>query len=291
MPAIAVERRESREGSYTEQTLLYRITGAYGDDDDKQVFDAVADAAPMKHRGLKRVDEEIEIEPQGNGLWFAEVPYKAQEVEWKPGEGEGGSDEYRGPELSWDTTGGTHHIEHSDNTTRAYGSENLDFDGAIGVNNGQVAGVDVIVPKLEFTETHYLVNGRVTFDYVNTLHSLTGTVNKAGFRGFEAGEVLFMGARGTHPEPHYWAVEFQFAVSKTKRGITIGDCEVGVKKGWQYLWVHYRETKDTDGKATVRPKPVAVFVEDVYEEADFTQLGISQPTLGASLDPPEVETE
>jgi len=276
MSIVVAELIASREGSPSKQTLQYKVAGVTGPHDDAQVFEAVLETAPMTHNGLARQDEDIKIEPQGNGLWFAEVSYKQVTLQWPS---QDGTDEFKGPEYAFDTTGGTHHIEHSQKTERAYGSENLDFGGHIGVNNGEVAGVDVVIPNLEFTERHYLVDGRVTHDYVKLLRDTTGTVNKAAFRGFEAGEVLFLGARGDRTDPGYWSVEFMFAVSKNKRGIVIGDCEVGLKKGWQHLWIHYREEKDDTGKFII-PKPVAVYVETVYDETDFTTLGIAQPVLG-----------
>lgn len=281
MVAVAAELVGGRDGGPNERTLRYRVTGAFGDTDDAQAIEAVKDTAPMTHDGLARQDDDIEIESQGSGLWYVEVPYERQTIEWKLEEGGGGEgNELRGPEFSWDTTGGTHHLEQSPKTERAYNSVNIDFEGAIGVNNGEVAGVDVVIPALQFTERHFLADGMVTFDYVSLIRDLTGTVNDAQFRGFEAGEVLFLGARGSRNDPGEWSVEFTFAVSKNKRHIVIGEMEVALKKGWQYLWIHYQNEVDTTNTATVRPKPVAVYVETVYEETDFATLGISSPVLG-----------
>ena len=45
------------------------------------------------------------------------------------------------------------------------------------------------------------------------------------------------------------------------------------KKGWEYMWVRYADAEDAAAKAIVK-KPVAVYVEKVYEEGDFSTLGI-----------------
>ena len=45
------------------------------------------------------------------------------------------------------------------------------------------------------------------------------------------------------------------------------------KKGWEYLWVRYADAKDDTAKAIVK-KPIAAYVEKVYEEGNFAGLGI-----------------
>jgi hypothetical protein len=45
------------------------------------------------------------------------------------------------------------------------------------------------------------------------------------------------------------------------------------KKGWEYLWVRYADSEDANAKMLVK-KPVAVYIERVYEEGDFAALGI-----------------
>ena len=45
------------------------------------------------------------------------------------------------------------------------------------------------------------------------------------------------------------------------------------KKGWEYMWVRYADSEDAAAKAIVK-KPVAVYIERVYEEGNFAALGI-----------------
>jgi len=68
---------------------------------------------------------------------------------------------------------------------------------AIGVTDTGVEGVEIVVPVYNFSETHYLPDGQVTQGYKLTLFGLTGKVNNGSFRGFAAGEVLFLGASGS----------------------------------------------------------------------------------------------
>ena len=132
------------------------------------------------------------------------------------------------------------------------------------------------MPVLNFTETHTINGGRVTTSYKKTIGSLTGTVNKSGFRGFSAGEVLFLGASGTKRSKKYsapWEITFRFALSPNQTGLKVGDITVSSKIGWNYLWVRYAN-KVAENKKNVIKKPIAAYVEQVYPEGDFGNLGI-----------------
>jgi len=65
----------------------------------------------------------------------------------------------------------------------------------------------------------------------------------------------------------------RFAASPNKTGLTIGDIVNINKKGWAYRWVRDADAADAAAKAIVK-KPIAVYVEKVYEEGDFSTLGI-----------------
>ena len=45
------------------------------------------------------------------------------------------------------------------------------------------------------------------------------------------------------------------------------------KEGWHYLWVRYEDEKDEAAKVLTR-RPVAAYVEQVYQYGDFGLLGI-----------------
>jgi len=185
---------------------------------------------------------------------------------------------------SFDTSGGTQH------KTQAYSvgsGSTLDFEyrypssatnmsGAIGVDDNSVHGVDVVVPALTWTETYDVPHSYVTANYIKTVAGLTGTVNNATFRTFEAGEVLFMGATGSQEWDDQkgngpWSLSFKFAASKNETGITIGSISGIQKKGWHYLWVRYETAADT---SSVFQRPKAVYVSKVYQEGSFSGLGI-----------------
>jgi hypothetical protein len=96
------------------------------------------------------------------------------------------------------------------------------------------------------------------------------------FKGFQPGEVLFLGAsgarRGTDPDDD-WEITFRFAppASPNATGISVGDISGISKKGWEYLWVRYADQEDTGSHAIVK-RPVAAYVERVYESGSFAAL-------------------
>jgi hypothetical protein len=134
-------------------------------------------------------------------------------------------------------------------------------------------------PVYNFSETHYLPASQVTNTYKGTLFALTGKVNSGGFRGLAAGECLFLGASGSRRVPDSdpaggdWEITFRFAGSPNRTNITVGSIPGVAKQGWEYLWVRYADVEDTASHTLVK-QPVAAYVEQVYELADFAGLGI-----------------
>ena len=219
--------------------------------------------------------ESIEVVERINATtWKVKAVYEVDDGGESPDTDDGDEDATL---FAFDTGGGTKHLNQSLKTDGRYPNNAPDFAGAIEVDNeGNVNGVDVTMPVLNFTETHTLSGSRVSTSYKKTLASLTGTVNRSGFRGFSAGEVLFLGASGTKRSKKSsapWEITYRFAVSPNRAGFKVGDIQVTRKYGWDYLWVRYADKVAEGGKNVVK-KPVGVYVEMVYPEGDFGNLGI-----------------
>ncbi len=181
------------------------------------------------------------------------------------------------PTFSFDTGGGTQHITQSLQTVQRYGpAASTALGGAIGYDGQNVAGVDITVPVYQFAETHYLVPAAVSQGYKLALFAVTGAVNNAFFRGFQPGEVIFLGASGTRRGVNAddrWEVSYKFAASPNQAGLTVGSITNIQKRGWDYLWVQYGDDVDATAKVLIK-KPIAVYVEQVYRFASFGALGI-----------------
>lgn len=263
MPITVYEKWESREtteGENPSVDLIYIIRGTNSDLAAKR---ALATAAPALYDGLVR--QSLHIERIAEDIWQGSVHYGKHEPR------ETGKSTYQ-----FDTGGGTQHITQSLQTVGRYappGKVAPDFRGAIGVTHDNVEGVDITVPVYHFSETHYIASDLVTPSYKATLFFLTGKVNNAAFRGFAAGEVLFLGASGSKRGQDDWEITFRFAASPNVQNLTIGGIAGINKKGWEYLWVRYADDEDAAAKVLVK-KPIAVYVEQVYPYGDFSGLRI-----------------
>lgn len=181
--------------------------------------------------------------------------------------------------VNFDTTGGTTKLMRAFGEV-SYGPPDEPFNGiapesnlAIGLTDDGIEGVDVPAPALKWSETWQIAREEVTWAYVRFLHNTTGKVNDASFRGFDQSEVRFLGATAQPNGDDLFSFTFQFSASPTVEGITIGDITGIYKRGWDYLWTRYETTVDATAKKMTR-KPIGVYVSEVSESADFSELGI-----------------
>jgi len=256
------------DGAAESAEFLYTLRGVSSEGDARVL---ATNSTPATYGVLSR--RQIEVKPvhidttnADACIWDVTVQYGAKD------EPETGDE----PTFSFDTTGGTQHITQSRQTisrTAASGTA-PNFQGAIGVTSNGVEGVDITVPVYAFTYTYYLEPAQVTQSFRLQIFALTGKVNSGTFRGFAAGEVLFLGATGSIRRGEKWEITFRFAASQNHTNINVGGITVPSKKGWEYLWVKYTEQEDTAAQTLVQ-QPIAAYVERVYDEASFAPLEIS----------------
>lgn len=240
----------------------------FDQDDETAAIQKAKDTLPVKKEGLKL--SMIEATERINESTYKVRATYQEDLEKERDE----TDAERS--FTFDTSGATVHITQS-KTTEAYPPTAPKYNGAIGVDNdGNINGVDITVPTLNFTETHILNHSKVNTRYKQKVAYLTGKVNNSRFRGFDAGEVLFLGATGSRTgteKDDPWEVTFRFAVSENSLNLNVGGIIVPKKRGWDYMWVRYADTLANDKKSVVK-KPVAVYIEQVYEKEDFGKLGL-----------------
>jgi len=248
--------------------LKYNVTGS---NDESAVLGALAINVPATYSDLtlQNISCEPEYVDDTGGVWRAVATYGefAEKPIAKTGESE----------FSFDTSGGTTHITQSLSTAGSFGAAGFpapDFKGSIGViAKDEIEGADIITPTYSFSESHFIANANITGAYKATLYDLTGTVNAVPFRGFNPGEVLFLGARGSGRSATDWKIDFSFSASKNVAGLMVGDIGPITKLGWQYMWIRYEKETDYTAKTTVMV-PGSVHVENVYERTDFRRLGL-----------------
>jgi hypothetical protein len=249
---------------------VYDVVGSSVEEDLAAAVDA---AAPADFGGTAHVPylirDALKLEPvhldtddEDACRWLATMTYSPPSVA-TPQTGES--------VFTFDTGGGTEHITQSYSTVNRYPGTSADFEGAIGYTRDQLDGVDIITPIFNFTIRKYMPSATVTEAYWRTVMKLTGRVNAATFRGFEAGEVLFRGASGSQRNEDDWEITFNFSASENKTGLSVGSIFGIDKKGWEYLWVLYKTSADGAALKNVMV-PESVYVERVYAYGDFADL-------------------
>lgn len=171
-------------------------------------------------------------------------------------------------EISTETARKTHS---ADGEYTSYGTSPPDFKGGIVKSDDTFEGADILVPVYSFAYTYYPANAIIGGPYKAAVYGLTGRVNNAEFDGFAADEVLFIGAAGARRTDDDWEINYRFLASPNLTGLQIGDIAGIAKKGWQFLWV-FNELNESNGFIT--PKPKAVYVHTLYQQGDFTVLGL-----------------
>lgn len=263
---LAIESRTgevSVDGRSSTAELVYIVQGT---SISNIAVDAVRSTAPTVFNGLIR--RRFSFEPMSNSAWKVAVSYdsaKRLQVNEFEYEFDIGTQSQRVTQSK--KTEAIFRSPYSGVTTAPF------YKGAINVQEGRVQGVDVEIPTFQWTETYIFPAEVVTETYKNTLYNLCATKNNAFFRGKAAGEVLFGGCRGRLRNEDEFSISFQFVASPNVANLQVNGMIIN-KKGHDFIWFVYADTRDTGTGFNVVKQPVFAYVEKVYEDGDFSLLGI-----------------
>lgn len=249
-------------------------------DDIGDAYASLASTAPSTFEGLARSDLDVK-EVEGGDCYIGIVPYSNSDFSF-------GQLQPADPaEYEFDISGVTQHITQSIRTRGAYvpvGSTAAPLTGLIGFSKEGVEGTDILIPVSTFTYSRAFAPATIDATYVDTLEQLVATTNNATFAGRAAGEVLFIGANGRQRGDENWFLTYRFARSKNKTNFIINPADdaahqitVVSKKGHEYLWVRWEDVADTAGSAPsqrIIKRAIEARVEQVYEEGDFSLMGL-----------------
>ncbi len=230
----------------------------------------------------------ISMAPDGPDAWRATCSYSEAKIQTKEKEKLTAIGQFR---ISFSSKSQTlkQYTAKSTTSYAATGDTAPDFKGAINVNaEGEVEGVESIVPSLTVSVTQRMEGASLTPAYAITVAGLIGKYNNDEFMGFPAGTMQLTAGDGSlsfeipNPNaelsdpipPQDRELSFEFLFSPNLTGISIGNVTGINKKGHQYMWTLWRDSIDA-GK--VFRKPRAVYVQDLYgiEPADFSALGLT----------------
>lgn len=268
----------------TTRTQLYRVNAVSQQDAEWSLYQY----APVTYQGLYKMSVRASTVLAGQ-QYDGEVDYgwpkKNQEVgtTW----------------FDYDTTGGSKNLKNSLETISSGASPSPlityvnapDFSGLIGVSiEGDVSGVDVPSPSLKLSVHTIFDVADVTMEQVKQWSAQTGTMNGDQIWSFDPHELLFRGCTGSTKiesvsQPGVETI-FQLEASENATDLTVGDMDGIVKDGWDYLWILTVKVKDTKTNMLL-PKPAAYYVERVFAESTFGDLGIPDPDDGQAYSGPQ----
>lgn len=173
-----------------------------------------------------------------------------------------------------DATGGVWHLSGKGPNTK----------GAIGQSLDTVQGADAEYPVLEFSLASRVE--LMNFVKLRLLRGFVRRTNSVAWNGFAPGELLYLGCEPTSPAgtlqdatPHaFWNLAHHFRYEPNQTNVRVGEFVIPFVGGHEYVWARYGGEVSNLVPAGVAKsfvqKPVAVYVERLYDATDFELLGI-----------------
>lgn len=195
-------------------------------------------------------------------------------------DGDDGYDETT-PTMSFDCGGGTKHVTHCISQTIAYppsGGKNPGNMVGWNGNGGdacQIDGVDIPTAQLRETYTRVMNRSALTNSYKRTVAALVGKVNADSFKGWSAGEVMFLGMSYSAPTKgkEKVVVTYNFSIQPNETNVTVAGHEIGNVAGYDYVWTIAKTDVNSSTNAP-EAKVEGVYVAQVCERASFGGLGL-----------------
>lgn len=187
--------------------------------------------------------------------------------------------------FDFDTTGATAHIAVPRSCTvfAAPGyTAPTDLKKVINVDRDRrVQGTDVPAPSLKLTISYRMPKATITLAYVRTLSRMVGKTNDAAYGGFDAYELLFLGATGRSGTKTDPTIQFHFLVGENLVGVTLGDITGVNKHAHDFIWPWLGDAKDATANELIT-KPRALYVDEVCEPVSYVLLGTSSVDGGST---------
>lgn len=185
------------------------------------------------------------------------------------------------PTVSFNCGGGTRHVTFALEQRMVKSSDAPDIDIGTGINwNGakgadsQFDGVDVPSANLEETYTKVMRMSQLTTSFKRRVAALVGTVNSGSFKGWDAGEVMFLGCTysGRDKRSEKVSVNFNFAIKMNETNAKLDDLKLGDVDGWDFVWTI--KPKNTWSGMKFTTKVQYGFVSRVVVRKSFSSLGL-----------------
>ena len=268
----------SGSNSNSNATVTYIVEGT---EDDITACTSAYEFAPDEFSEIPKKSASV-AERLTENAWKIEVNYGSES---KSSSGDSGSEDDEAT-MNFDCSAGTKHMTQAIEQTCVYAGSGESKDSSdeasavpIGWNGkdgseSEAAGVDVSIGELRETYTKTMSKSKVTgTSWKRKVAELVGKVNSGSFKGWNAGEVMFLGCSYSAPSKgsKKVSVSFHFAIRLNESKATVAGQNIGSKKGFEYLWaLTDDEVRDGERKRKVRKIYKAV----VCETDGFGGLGI-----------------
>ena len=254
------------ESSKSSATIYYIVAGTTNDAD---ACVATWNFAAETYLGMPRKSVAV-AERLTDDSWKIEVRYGNDDASG------GGSDDGEST-VSFDCGGGSKHLNYAISDKIIKGDKKsggaINWNGKAG-SDMEISGIDIPTAQLRETYTKMMSLSRITTSYKRKVAELVGKVNSSSFKGWSAGEVMFLGMSYSAPDSasQRVAVTFNFLIQPNEKNVKVAGESVS-KKGFEYVWAISKSVVDS---ATNMPKleVEALYLATVCEEGNFSVLGL-----------------
>lgn len=267
----------------------YEALTASGLPSPGDLYDAVGSGVWITARAT-RIQAELANGSESALNWRITVTYEP--LSNGTGNGKGRPDNPQDGDEYWEFDGHGERI-HVDNCIEQTGFPEGDVPDvglAVGVDeNNEIRGLDIQERAATLRVHLFKTSEDVDDAYLQDCLADVAKYNSATWYGFDAGEVFLDSFQTKNQNEDLCEVVFTFLVRRNLAEADIPDfldvegegiVVTGGKKGWQALWAQPGKTTAAVGSGSGAPTAVnryyrGVWVSDVYEQSDFSTLGLS----------------
>ena len=154
----------------------------------------------------------------------------------------------------------------------------IGWNGKSGAE-AEYSGVDVPISDLQVSFSKKMRRKKVMdTKYQRNIAFCVGKVNGVPFKGWNAGEVMFLGASFDAGNESTVTVKFNFKIQPNESNVVIGGINCGSKLGFEYIWVRPWSAvsiNQQDGsESEIGGQIGAIYKSQVAYYCDFGVLGI-----------------
>ena len=233
---------------------------------------------------LLNTDDELENLPRQN---IDLTPYKGSDL-WKVILNYGAGSSSGGPiepsdigdeRASFSTRGNRVLVTQAKRHIEDYGigeTEPPNHNGAINVTEDGPQGVEIDQAAFTFEVRKVVAASDMDAAYSRALLDLTNKTNNAVWRGYQPGELRFLGCDGTQRDSESWDLTFSFLGSPNLQNQTVDEVQGIDQKGHEYAWGTYETVVDDSVTPPVKVKKlIAIHIEELYGSGDFNRLNLN----------------